>query len=90
MLLKNNFPGTKTDKTEKQQNIINPELAEIAKTEDRTFLASWLFLIGSLIFMLDGILELTEGISIHAIFHNLASLLFTIGSILFMPTEKNN
>ncbi len=47
-------------------------------------LASWLFLIGSLIFQLDAILELTEGISLHVAFHLSASLLFTLGSILFV------
>lgn len=47
-------------------------------------LVSWLFLIGSLIFQVDAILELTEGISTHVILHLLASFLFTIGSILFV------
>ncbi|MBD2463639.1 hypothetical protein H6G89_21800 [Oscillatoria sp. FACHB-1407] len=47
-------------------------------------LVSWLFLIGSLIFQMDAMLELTEGISIHAILHMSASSLFTIGSILFV------
>ncbi len=45
---------------------------------------SWLFLIGSLIFQIDAILELTEGISLHVVLHLSASLLFTIGSILFV------
>ena len=60
-----------------------------ANSSDYTFLASWLFLIGSLIFLVNGFLELTEGISIHALLHLVASLLFTIGSILFIPTDKN-
>jgi hypothetical protein len=47
-------------------------------------LVSWLFLIGSLIFQVDAILELTEGISTHAILHISASCLFTVGSILFV------
>jgi hypothetical protein len=47
-------------------------------------LVSWLFLIGSLIFQVDAILELTEGISLHVVLHLSASLLFTIGSILFV------
>jgi hypothetical protein len=51
---------------------------------DLMSLVSWLFLIGSLIFQLDAILELTEGISLHVAFHLSASLLFTIGSILFV------
>jgi hypothetical protein len=51
---------------------------------DLMSLVSWLFLIGSLIFQLDAILELTEGISLHVAFHLSASLLFTLGSILFV------
>ena len=47
-------------------------------------LVSWLFLIGSLIFQMDAIVELTEGMSLHVAFHLSASLLFTIGSVLFV------
>jgi len=47
-------------------------------------LVSWLFLIGSLIFQMDAVLEFTEGVSIHAILHLLASFLFTVGSVLFV------
>lgn len=47
-------------------------------------LVSWLFLIGSLIFQVDAILELIEGISLHVVLHLSASLLFTIGSVLFV------
>lgn len=60
---------------------------EIGQTESNTVLftfVSWLFLIGSLIFQIDAILEFMEGFSIHVILHLLASLLFTIGSILFV------
>jgi hypothetical protein len=73
--------------------VIHPEkLTAITTKEeksDRALLVSWLFLIGSLIFMFDGILEFTEGISIHAIFHNLASLLFTIGSLFFLLDARH-
>ncbi|MDJ0594405.1 MAG: hypothetical protein QNJ72_31260 [Pleurocapsa sp. MO_226.B13] len=54
----------------------------------REYLVSWLFLIGSLMFLFDGFLELTEGISIHVVIHLVASILFTIGSVLFIPTNK--
>ncbi|WP_315784791.1 hypothetical protein [Fischerella sp. JS2] len=47
-------------------------------------LVSWLFLIGSLIFQIDAIVELTEGFSLHVALHLSASLLFTVGSILFV------
>ena len=53
-------------------------------------LLSWLFLVGSSIFLVDGFLELTEGFSLHALLHLSASFLFTIGSILFIPHGKNN
>ena len=60
-----------------------------AGDRDLNALVSWLFLIGSLIFLVDGFLELTEGISIHALLHLSASFLFTIGSILFIPRQNN-
>jgi hypothetical protein len=52
---------------------------------DSVALVSWLFLLGSLLFVLDSGLEIIEGISLHSIIHLSASLLFTIGSILFLP-----
>ena len=82
--------------------VIHPEITAIttieensdrAKSEalrDREFLISWLFLIGSLIFFFDGLIELTEGISIHVFLHLPASVMFVVGSVLFMPTDKNN
>jgi hypothetical protein len=50
-------------------------------------LVGWSFLIGSLIFQIDAILEFTEGVSIHVILHLLASFLFTLGSVLFVIHE---
>lgn len=55
---------------------------------DSAALVSWLFLIGSLLFVLDSGLEIIEGISLHSIIHLCASLLFTIGSILFLPRNQ--
>jgi hypothetical protein len=84
-----NFSDRTTDKLE---NIVDLKLTRTTTQKpniDRTWLASWLFLIGSSIFILDGILELTEGISIHAIFHNSASWLFTIGSIFFLLETRD-
>ena len=52
---------------------------------DSAALVSWLFLIGSFLFVLDSGLEMFEAISIHSIIHLSASLLFTIGSIFFLP-----
>ena len=55
---------------------------------DRDLLISWLFLIGSLMFLFDGLLELTENMSIHVVIHLVSSTLFVIGSVLFIPTNK--
>lgn len=72
--------------------VIHPEqLTKIQTREsDRATLVSWLFLIGSLMFLFDGLIELTEGISIHIFFHLPASVLFVFGSVLFMPTDENS
>ncbi|MBD0269479.1 MAG: hypothetical protein ICV77_14445 [Cyanobacteria bacterium Co-bin8] len=51
-------------------------------------LVSWLFLIGSLIFQVDAIIEWTEGFSVHVALHLLASFLFTVGSVLFVVHDS--
>ncbi len=63
---------------------------ESTKLLDREFLVALLFLLGSILFLCDGLIELYEGISIHAFLHLPASLMFVIGSFLFMPTDNNN
>ena len=75
------------------KNPKNNDLARSIKTaitldSDCTSSASWLFFIGSLIFLGDGFLEITEGISIHALLHLSASVLFTVGSALFIPASS--
>ncbi len=73
--------------------VIHPEkLTKIVNNENdsRAPLVSWLFLIGSLMFLFDGLIELTEGISIHVFLHLPASILFVVGSVLFMPTDKKS
>ena len=76
----------KSRKTTKTENNNHSENKKIIARES---LVSWLFLIGSLMFLFDGLIELTEGISIHTVIHIVASVLFTIGSVLFIPTDKN-
>lgn len=66
----------------------NIEFTTVSPTIDRELLVSWLFLIGSLIFTLDSILEILRGVSFSAILHVSASVLFTIGSVLFIPSNK--
>lgn len=48
------------------------------------FIGNWLFLLGSLVFTLDTIVEIFEGITLHSIFHIVACLFFTIGCVLFI------
>lgn len=56
----------------------------------REAFVSWLFLIGSLMFVLDTVLENMRGISFSSLLHLLASILFTIGSVLFIPTDSQS
>ena len=87
-----------TNKTHQQKSkfvtVIHPEkLTPITTTEKNSYresLISWLFLIGSLIFFFDGLIELTESISIHVFLHLPASVMFVVGSVLFMPTDKDS
>ena len=67
---------------------LTSDLAKNEELPNRESLVSWLFLIGSLMFLFDGFIELTEGISIHVLIHLIASILFTIGSVLFLPTNQ--
>jgi hypothetical protein len=61
---------------------------KIYKKIDSAALVSWLFLLGSLLFMLDAGLEIFENISVHSTIHISASLLFTVGSIFFLPRNQ--
>lgn len=67
----------------------NKKLARGKTMFNRKSLGSRLFLVGSLLFLFDGFLELTEGISIHVVLHIVASVLFTIGSVVFIPTDES-
>ncbi|MEO0409521.1 MAG: hypothetical protein AAF289_19430 [Cyanobacteria bacterium P01_A01_bin.135] len=51
----------------------------------REALVSWLFLIGSLLFVLDAVLENLKGVSFSSFLHLFAGILFTVGSALFIP-----
>ena len=73
----------------KNNNLSKSIETAIKLDNDRTSLVSWLFLVGSLIFLADGFLELSEGISIHALLHLTASVLFTVGSALFIPRQNH-
>ena len=74
------------DSKQKPENelLIYQEKVNRKEKLDRTSIVSWMFLIGSLIFQMDAIIELEEGFSIHVLLHLSASLLFVVGSIFFM------
>lgn len=55
---------------------------------DRESLVSWLFLIGSIMFTFDAVLENVKGISFSSFLHISASILFTVGSVLFIPSNQ--
>ena len=57
---------------------------------NREALVSVLFLMGSLIFLLDAVLENLRGISFSSMLHLSASALFTIGSVLFIPSNSQS
>jgi hypothetical protein len=70
------------------QNSSSENLRMLKGIIDRETLVSWLFLIGSLIFTLDAILENIKGVTFSSLLHISASILFTIGSVLFMPSDR--
>ncbi|MEO1295569.1 MAG: hypothetical protein AAFW75_07165 [Cyanobacteria bacterium J06636_16] len=57
--------------------------------EKRLLIASWLFLIGSGLFMVDAISEITDHFSIMSFMHLSEGALFLTGSIFFMPEQNS-
>ncbi|MDJ0570104.1 MAG: hypothetical protein QNJ53_13815 [Pleurocapsa sp. MO_192.B19] len=47
-------------------------------------LANWLFVMGSTLFTLDAVMEISRSLSVHSVFLILASLAFTFGCVLFL------
>jgi hypothetical protein len=88
MLLKKYSIDCESQSTNLVEAFESRAVVKIIKNTEREILVSWLFLIGSLIFTLDSILEILRGISFSAILHISASVLFTIGSVLFIPSNK--
>lgn len=96
MLLKKSI-ATEEGQKGKFITVIHPERLSAIASEpesstslDREAFVSWLFLIGSLMFLVDGFIELSEGISVHVLIHLAASVLFVIASVLFIPTDNKN
>lgn len=54
-----------------------------------TFLGSYLFLIGSLLFAANSVVDLFQDVSYYSISYFSAAILFVIGSILFVIDTKN-
>lgn len=57
--------------------------------EKRILTASWLFLIGSGLFMVDAISEIIHQVSPLAFLHLSEGVLFLVGSIFFMPSSRS-
>ena len=57
--------------------------------EKRLLVASWLFLIGSALFMVDAVSEVTDQASIMSFMHLSEGVLFLTGSIFFMPDQNS-
>jgi hypothetical protein len=53
--------------------------------ERRMVIASWLFLVGSGLFMVDAIAEIAEHVTLASLRHLLEGVLFLVGSLLLMP-----
>ena len=56
--------------------------------EKRVLIASWLFLIGSGLFMIDAISEIAVRFSLMSLTHLSEGVLFLVGSLFFMPDTR--
>ncbi|MGF1480807.1 MAG: hypothetical protein ACFB4I_15205 [Cyanophyceae cyanobacterium] len=56
----------------------------------RLLIASWLFLIGSGLFVIDAIAEITHQFSPMSLVHLSEGVLFLVGSIFFMPNTQTD
>jgi hypothetical protein len=54
----------------------------------RVLIASWLFLIGSSLFLFDALSEVASHLSPAALLHLSEGLLFLVGSLFFMPESE--
>lgn len=58
--------------------------------EKRILIASWLFLIGSSLFLMDSMFEVTQQFSPISLLHLSEGVLFLMGSIFFMPLSSSS
>lgn len=57
--------------------------------EKRIWIASWLFLIGSGLFMIDAVSEIVSQWSLMSLLHLSEGGLFLVGSLFFMPASAS-
>ena len=57
--------------------------------EFRIRIASWLFVFGSGLFVMEAIAQLIQQISVTALIHLLEGSLFLVGSYFFIPVPKH-
>ena len=58
--------------------------------EKRILIASWLFLIGSGLFMIDAMSEVVVRFSFMSLTHLTEGALFLVGSLFFMPAAQTD
>lgn len=58
--------------------------------EKRILIASWLFLIGSGLFMIDAMSEVVVRFSLMSLTHLTEGALFLVGSLFFMPATQTD
>jgi hypothetical protein len=58
--------------------------------EKRVLIASWLFLLGSGLFLIDSMFEIAQHFSPMSLLHLSEGVLFLIGSIFFMPSSSSS
>lgn len=56
--------------------------------ENRMVLASWLFILGSSLFVVDAVFELSTNVSPLALLHLTEGVTFLVGSACFMPGSE--
>ncbi len=65
----------------------NPSNSISNPSKRRAVIAGWLFLLGSLIFVVNSTITLTQTPSLEVGSQLVASLMFAVGSALFIPHE---
>ena len=58
--------------------------------EKRILIASWLFLIGSGLFMIDAMSEVVVRFSLMSLTHLTEGALFLVGSLFFIPATQSD